>query len=56
MASSENFFEINRQYQRDKLTDLIGNPPGWLLHSGLGILAFIVFILLWITWFINIQI
>ncbi len=49
----ESVIEIDRRYHRDKLMDLIGHPPGWLLQSGIGLLGCITILLLWITWFIR---
>jgi len=45
--------EIDRQSYKEKLMDLIGHPPGWLLHSGLGLIGLITMLVLFISWFIR---
>ncbi len=52
-APSEHTIEIDRRYHRDRLMDIIGHPPGWLLRSGTGLIAFITALLLWLAWYIR---
>lgn len=49
----EHTIEIDRRYHRDRLMDIIGHPPGWLLRSGTGLIAFITALLLCLAWFIR---
>jgi len=45
--------EINRRFHRDRLMDLIGHPPSWLLKSGIGLIGIMTFLLLFISWLIH---
>lgn len=49
----ENPIEITRQAPQDEIQDMLGNPPSWLLRSGIT-MAFIVLIIgLALTWLIR---
>jgi multidrug resistance efflux pump len=50
---SEHTIEIDRRYHRDRLMDIIGHPPGWLLRSGIGLMAFLTALLLCLPWYIR---
>lgn len=50
---TEHSIEIDRRYHRDRLMDIIGHPPGWLLRSGTGLIAFITALLICFAWFIR---
>lgn len=52
-APTENIVEIDRRYHRDRLMDIIGHPPGWLLRSGTGLMAFMTVLLLGLAWYIR---
>lgn len=50
---SEQTIEIERRYNREKLMDLIGHPPGWLTRSGTGLVTFATSLLLGMSWLIR---
>lgn len=39
--------------QPSEIQDFIGNPPGWILRSGISVIFFVVVIGLLLTWFIK---
>jgi len=43
----------NEDYQRDHIDDLIGNPPSWLLKSGIGMIAIVFLCLMFLLSFIK---
>ena len=45
--------EIERRYQRDRLMDIIGHPPGWLMRSGIGVMACMTVLFLYLAWCIH---
>lgn len=52
-APAKHTIEIDRRYHRDRLMDIIGHPPGWLLQSGIGLIGFITLLLICLAWYIR---
>lgn len=50
---SDHTIEINRRFHRDRLMDLIGHPPGWMLKSGMGMIGVLTCLLLFLSWMIH---
>ena len=46
-----NNIHINHAY--DEIDDLIGKPPGWLLHSGISMIAIVVVSIVSVAWYIQ---
>ncbi len=51
--TASDYKENSIRFQRDRLMDLIGNPPGWILHSGMIIISIMLCILVFLAWFIR---
>jgi HlyD family secretion protein len=49
----ENFDKSEIRQTYEDIDDFIGNPPGWILHSGITLIAFVVVIILTATAFIR---
>lgn len=50
---TEYTIEHEARFQRERLTDLIGHPPGWLLRSGSVLLGGITLLMLTLAWYIR---
>ena len=48
-----NEYEIERPRSRDEISDVIGNPPNWLMRSGIGMVALVFGTIIFMTYFIK---
>lgn len=50
---SSNGTDTNVIRQQDELQEMLGYPPGWILHSGITLIAFVIAIVLLLSWLIR---